>query len=412
MKFDDKKASKNEVVLVAIDPIGSLEDVQPGAVPPQGASVSVTNAKVKFTQFRQKSRVLTGEDIRQMENTGVKNDILRQFIGNSQRLLRNEMAAAADVAIGISATRAVGTAGTTPFAKDLSPLVKARKVLRDNGTPYVDVNFVTSTDAYANILNLNVIEQAHQAGSDQERRTAVVRSQFGATKLVEDVFLQSHTAGTNSGSPVTGAALTKGTTAITFTGGGANDYYVFGDVVTFAGDTNKYMITAGPNTDTSFPTSVAAGSFVAYTPYTIESVGTTDFTAIGASANTVGVTFIASAAGSGTGTATLAGVKGASGTFYIGNPGLLKAASSAAITIGATYTPSFLLEKSSVVGLVRPPIGFDTGGYVAQSTVIQDVFGYSYNFVESQQWGQWSWFVQNAFGFAGIQSEYNTVIMG
>lgn len=55
----------------------------------------------------------------------------------------------------------------------------------------------------------------------------------------------------------------------------------------------------------AFNTAVTAGSFVAGLSYTIASVGTTDFTAIGASANTVGVTFKATGAGSGTGTATL-----------------------------------------------------------------------------------------------------------
>ena len=49
---------------------------------------------------------------------------------------------------------------------------------------------------------------------------------------------------------------------------------------------------------------LTAGSFVVETVYTIQSVGTTDFTAIGASANTVGLTFTATGAGTGTGTAT------------------------------------------------------------------------------------------------------------
>ncbi len=48
-------------------------------------------------------------------------------------------------------------------------------------------------------------------------------------------------------------------------------------------------------------TTVTAGSFVAGIKYTILSVGTTDFTAIGASANTVGVEFVATGVGSGTG---------------------------------------------------------------------------------------------------------------
>jgi type IV pilus assembly protein PilY1 len=53
-------------------------------------------------------------------------------------------------------------------------------------------------------------------------------------------------------------------------------------------------------------TSVNAGSFVVGTNYVIASVGTTSFTSIGASANTVGTIFTATGAGSGTGTATIA----------------------------------------------------------------------------------------------------------
>lgn len=49
--------------------------------------------------------------------------------------------------------------------------------------------------------------------------------------------------------------------------------------------------------------SVTAGSFVSTKEYTITSVGTTNFTLIGAASNTVGLRFTATGAGSGTGTA-------------------------------------------------------------------------------------------------------------
>ena len=51
-------------------------------------------------------------------------------------------------------------------------------------------------------------------------------------------------------------------------------------------------------------TTVTAGSFVVSVEYTILTVGTTDFTLIGASANTIGVVFTATGVGTGTGTAT------------------------------------------------------------------------------------------------------------
>lgn len=73
--------------------------------------------------------------------------------------------------------------------------------------------------------------------------------------------------------------------------------------VTYSFDgTDWYTTTNGmPN---SGPT-VAASAIVAGQTYQIVSVGTTDFTALGAASNTIGVNFTASGSGSGTGTAKL-----------------------------------------------------------------------------------------------------------
>ena len=54
----------------------------------------------------------------------------------------------------------------------------------------------------------------------------------------------------------------------------------------------------------SATSTVTAGSFSVGTIYTIATIGTTDFTLIGAASNTVGVIFTATGAGSGSGTAT------------------------------------------------------------------------------------------------------------
>ena len=62
---------------------------------------------------------------------------------------------------------------------------------------------------------------------------------------------------------------------------------------------NKLEIYASPNSST---TSVTAGAFVVGREYVIATVGTTDFTLIGANSNTVGETFIAHGVGTGTGT--------------------------------------------------------------------------------------------------------------
>lgn len=64
-----------------------------------------------------------------------------------------------------------------------------------------------------------------------------------------------------------------------------------------AGTTNNVLISSSTST-------VTAGSFVVGTEYTILTVGTTDYTLIGAASNTVGVVFTATGVGTGDGTAT------------------------------------------------------------------------------------------------------------
>jgi len=70
--------------------------------------------------------------------------------------------------------------------------------------------------------------------------------------------------------------------------------------VTAYNRSNKIELYAGPDASDG---TTAAGSFVIGREYEIATVGTTDFTAIGANSNTAGETFIATGVGSGTGTA-------------------------------------------------------------------------------------------------------------
>lgn len=79
--------------------------------------------------------------------------------------------------------------------------------------------------------------------------------------------------------------------------------YTFSGSVTGGWATSLINTTTEPHIETT--TDVTAGSFVVGKSYTILTVGTTDFTAIGASASTIGIVFTATGVGTGTGTATL-----------------------------------------------------------------------------------------------------------
>ena len=84
-------------------------------------------------------------------------------------------------------------------------------------------------------------------------------------------------------------------------GTNANSFDVYHPVLIGNGGSGIF-IDDGSNLGT-----ITAGSFSAGSVYQILTVGTTDFTLIGASANTIGITFKATGAGVGTGTATQVG---------------------------------------------------------------------------------------------------------
>ncbi|HIJ49126.1 MAG TPA: tandem-95 repeat protein [Gammaproteobacteria bacterium] len=97
---------------------------------------------------------------------------------------------------------------------------------------------------------------------------------------------------------------------------------------------------------------VSGGSFVTNTAYTIASIGTTDYTLIGASANTVGTVFTATGAGSGTGTVfdgtiTYTPGKNEDGSNYTGSDEFTYVATD---IIGAKATGTVSLTVSVING--------------------------------------------------------------
>jgi len=89
---------------------------------------------------------------------------------------------------------------------------------------------------------------------------------------------------------------------VTGSGGTANAPYIAtADVITRLTDSNG--LAAAWVSGGTYGTAVAGGSFVVGQTYQIVSIGSTNFTLIGASANTVGIVFTATGAGSGSGTA-------------------------------------------------------------------------------------------------------------
>lgn len=348
--FDDKGVAKGDNVTVPVAPAATVGDFTPAAASSSGTDATAQSVQVAVTFAKKVAWHLTGEQQRSLMNGASDKEWVRQMIAQGMRALRNYAEADACTAIKTGASRAYGTAGTAPFASDLSALTNVRKILRDNGAPLTDLQCVFDTTAELNLLNLGIIQQAYQAGNDSERRTGKILRQFGF-QLNASAGITTHTKGTGASATTdaTGYALKSTTLTLASAGTGT---LLAGDIVTFAGDSNKYVINSGD-----------------------------------------------------------ADVSGG-GTITIARPGLQVAMSAAtkAITVGNSYTPNMAFERSAVVGVYRPPI-IPPNPTITQQT-ISDESGLTYLLLEIAQYGQVTWELHLAGGCKVVQPEHVALILG
>jgi hypothetical protein len=241
-QFDDKGVAKGDTVTVPVAPTRAATDFAPAAVSTTGDDAIASSVAVQITASKKVSWHLTGEQVRSLENGSDAAEWVRQMVAQGMRTLRNLAEVDAAAAIKVGASRAVGTAGTTPFASDINAIVDIRKVLFDNGAPMADLQLCVDSSAGVNARKLGIIQQAYQAGSDAERRSGDLLRQFGF-KITESAGIAAHTKG-GGASYVTSGSTAVGVRDIALVTGTGT--VLAGDVVTFAADsTNKYVVNTG-----------------------------------------------------------------------------------------------------------------------------------------------------------------------
>lgn len=291
--FDNQGVAKGDKVKVPVAPSRSASDFTPSNVSSTGSDATAMDVAVEITKSRKVDWHLTGEQQRSLENGGTNQEWIRQLIAQGMRTLRNEAEVDAAKAVSLGVSRAVGTAGTTPFASDIKLLTAARKILRDNGAPMADLQLVLDTAAEKNLLDNSIIAQAEQAGSDEERRQGRILRQYGF-RINSSAGIYEHTNGT--GANLEMAAGDEGDTTITLTDGGTwSGTVLAGDIIKI-GD-HYYQVVSG----------------------------TDDVTA--------------------------------DAEIEIARPGLVEdVAADTAVTIQADYVGNVAFERNAVVGVMRPPI--------------------------------------------------------
>jgi hypothetical protein len=163
-------------------------------------------------------------------------------IAQAIRAAVNEIEASIAIAAKNGASRAFGpTAGTAPLLADFA---SAKKILDDNGAPQSDRTVVFDTTAGVSLRSTANLFKVNESGDQTLLRQGLLGSLYGFD-LRESGQVQTTTKGAMTGALVNGA-LAIGATAIVFDTGTVNTTgVVAGDIITIAGDANKYVVASG-----------------------------------------------------------------------------------------------------------------------------------------------------------------------
>lgn len=304
----DEQVAVGQNVRSFATPSATAVTISPSMTIPEGTDQTLTNKTLTLTNQRGVQIPYTGEDVRFLDGGAGYETVYGAQIQQAMRTLVNEMEADLAEEAYKNASRAVGTAGTTPFGSNFNTVAEARQILADNGMPTNDgrTSLVMNTAAGTNLRNLSTLNQVNTSGDVELLRRGTMMDLMGVM-LKESGQVQDHTKGTGASILVNDASAAIGDTTINADGGSGT--ILAGDIVTIAGDTNKYVV----NTALS------------------------------------------------------------GGTFVIGDTGLRTAvADNSAITVGNNYTANIMMHQAGMELVMRAPAK-PVGGDAAEDVlIIQD----------------------------------------
>lgn len=351
MTYD--RAAVGQTVRSPVAPVSTASDITPAVTPPNDGDQTIGNVSMTITKARRVPVRWNGEEIRRLDNNGARyNVILRDQFAQAMRALANEVEADL-AALHIGASRAYGTAGTTPFASDLSDTAQVLKILKDNGAPTSDLQAVIDTTAGAKMRTLTQLTKANEAADTSLLRRGVLLDVHGFA-LRESAQIKTSTKGTAAGATTNTAGYAVGATTITLASAGTGTIVV-GDVITFAGDTNKYVVASGD-------ADVSNG-----------------------------------------------------GTITLAAPGLRQAiaASATAITVLNNAARNMAFSRSAIALATRAPALPQQGDMAADRMIVSDpVSGLSFEVSMYPQYRQIQYEVALAWGVAVVKPEHLAILLG
>lgn len=244
------RVASNQTLRVAQTPTNTTASYTPSMAVPSAIDQTIANASLTLSKNKYAGFSWTGEEGYSVDQGPGFLTIRQGQIAQAFRALVNEMENDVCDALAQGASRAYGTAGTTPFASTLADSAQVRKILDDNGAPASGRSLVIDTSAGAALRTLGQLTKANEAASSMTLRDGELLNLHGFS-IRESAQINTATAGTGASYQLSAALAVGDTTVAVDTGSGT---ILAGDIVTISGD--KYVVA----------TALSGGSFTVNAP--------------------------------------------------------------------------------------------------------------------------------------------------
>ncbi len=238
-----ERVAVGQSITYPVAPPMSAYDVAPAMAIPEPPDVTPEIGTMQITKSRAVPFGFTGEEQRLLNSGAGYLSVQGQWIAQALRTLVNEIEADIAAEAAANASRAFGTAGTTPFATNLSEIALLRKILDDNGAPPSDRSLIINTSAGAALRTLSQLSKVNESGTTMTLRQGELLDIFNLS-VKESGQAVNFVKGTGAGATTNAAGYAVGERVITLAAAGTGTIKA-GDVITFAGDANKYVVASG-----------------------------------------------------------------------------------------------------------------------------------------------------------------------
>jgi hypothetical protein len=239
--IEEQAAGKGDTVNVPIPSAQTVADVTPAATPPSTQDVAPTSVPIVMDRWKESAFYLTDkEQLEVMEGTipMQASEALEALVSEVDRYV---------LSLASKAYGYHGTAGTTPFTAGgvdrPTDVTKIRAVLNKQLAPLNNRHIILDPDAEAAALNLRAFHDMSFSGDVSAILAGMLNQKFGFQWWMSQ-NVRTHTAGTMTTALVNnGAGYAAGTKTIAIDGDVGT--MLVGDVISFAGHSQTYVVTEG-----------------------------------------------------------------------------------------------------------------------------------------------------------------------